>query len=55
MRPIHEMVALHRNNSLKTNLNIVSEKRFSRYPYFDTNDIDVLGVIHLKDLFLHNK
>ena len=51
MRPIHEMVALHRNNSLKNNLNIVSEKRFSRYPYFDTNDIDVLGVIHLKDLF----
>jgi CBS domain containing-hemolysin-like protein len=51
MRPTHEMVALHRNNSLKTNLNIISEKRFSRYPYFDTNEIDVLGIIHLKDLF----
>ncbi|MCD2452889.1 hemolysin family protein [Methylicorpusculum oleiharenae] len=51
MRPIHEITALHRNESLQKNLQRVSEKRFSRYPYFDTNGIDVLGVIHLKDLF----
>ncbi|MFA5922279.1 MAG: hemolysin family protein [Methylococcaceae bacterium] len=51
MRPIHEIVALHRSKSLQANLKIVYDKRFSRYPYFDTNDIDVLGVIHLKDLF----
>ena len=51
MRPIHEIVALHRSKSLQANLKTVYEKRFSRYPYFDTNDIDVLGVIHLKDLF----
>jgi CBS domain containing-hemolysin-like protein len=51
MRPIHEIVALHRNKSLQANLKTVYDKRFSRYPYFDTNGIDVLGVIHLKDLF----
>ncbi|MDO9270058.1 MAG: hemolysin family protein [Methylobacter sp.] len=51
MRPIHEIASLHRNASLQKNLQTMSEKRFSRYPYFDTNDIDVLGVIHLKDLF----
>ena len=51
MRPIHEIVALHRSKSLQANLKTVYDKRFSRYPYFDTNDIDVLGVIHLKDLF----
>jgi CBS domain containing-hemolysin-like protein len=51
MRPIHEMTALHRNKSLQENLKTVYHKRYSRYPYFDTNDIDVLGVIHLKDLF----
>lgn len=51
MRPIHEMIALHRNKSLQENLNIVYHKRFSRYPYFDFNDQDVLGLIHLKDLF----
>jgi CBS domain containing-hemolysin-like protein len=51
MRPIHEIAALHRSLSLQANLKIVYDKRFSRYPYFDTNDVDVLGVIHLKDLF----
>ncbi len=51
MRPIHELTALHRNASLQKNLQTVSQKRFSRYPYFDTNGVDVLGVIHLKDLF----
>ena len=51
MRPIQEITALHRNKSLQENLKTVYNKRFSRYPYFDTNGIDVLGVIHLKDLF----
>ncbi|NOT10239.1 MAG: HlyC/CorC family transporter [Methylococcaceae bacterium] len=51
MRPIHEIIALHRNKSLQENLQTVYRSRFSRYPYFDTNNIDVLGIIHLKDLF----
>ncbi len=51
MRPIQEITALHRSLSLQANLKTVYAKRFSRYPYFDTNGIDVLGVIHLKDLF----
>ena len=51
MRPIHEITALHRSKSLQENLQTVSQKRYSRYPYFDANGIDVLGVIHLKDLF----
>ncbi len=51
MRPIHEIAALHRSESLQANLKTVYQKRFSRYPYFDTNDVDVLGIIHLKDLF----
>ena len=51
MRPLHELIALYRNKSLQTNLKIISEKRYSRYPYFDNNGTDILGVIHLKDLF----
>lgn len=51
MRPIHELTALYRNKSLAENMKIIAEKRFSRYPYFDHNGLDVLGVIHLKDLF----
>ncbi|HEX8610010.1 MAG TPA: hemolysin family protein [Telluria sp.] len=51
MRPINEVIALHASKSLEENLQTVVRNRFSRYPYFDTNGEDVLGVIHLKDLF----
>ncbi|MCE3603427.1 hemolysin family protein [Massilia sp. P8910] len=51
MRPINEVIALHASKSLEDNLQTVVRNRFSRYPYFDANGEDVLGVIHLKDLF----
>ncbi len=51
MRPIHEITALYRSKPLQENLDIVYHKRFSRYPYFDFNERDILGLIHLKDLF----
>jgi CBS domain containing-hemolysin-like protein len=51
MRPINEVIALHADKSLAENLETVRRNRFSRYPYFDANGEDVLGVIHLKDLF----
>lgn len=52
MRPINEVIALHENRSIADNLETVRRNRLSRYPYFDANGEDVLGVIHLKDLFL---
>ena len=51
MRPINEVIALYASKSLQENLQTVVRNRFSRYPYFDANGEDVLGVIHLKDLF----
>ena len=52
MRPIHEIAALHRGLTLAENLATVYRTRYSRYPYFAEDGIEVLGVIHLKDLFL---
>ena len=52
MRPIHEITALYRNKTLDENINTIIQSRFSRFPYFDHDNTDVLGVIHLKDLFL---
>jgi len=49
MRPINEVIALHASRSLEENMQTVLRNRFSRYPYFDGDD--VLGVVHLKDLF----
>jgi CBS domain containing-hemolysin-like protein len=52
MRPINEITALHQARSLQENLQTIYRHRFSRYPYFDQSGINVLGVIHLKDLFI---
>ncbi len=51
MRPIHEITALYRSKTQQENLDTILNSRYSRYPYFDCNGVDVLGVIHLKDLF----
>lgn len=51
MRPINEVIALHEDLSIDENLDTVRRNRFSRYPYFDEEGEEVLGVIHLKDLF----
>jgi CBS domain containing-hemolysin-like protein len=51
MRPINEVIALHEDLSIEENLDTVRRNRFSRYPYFDAEGEEVLGVIHLKDLF----
>lgn len=51
MHPIHEITALYQDQTLQQNLDTVFQSRFSRYPYFDSSHNEVLGVIHLKDLF----
>jgi CBS domain containing-hemolysin-like protein len=52
MRPIGEVVSMSKGLSVLENLAIAREQRFTRYPYFDTDGETVLGIIHLKDLFL---
>jgi CBS domain containing-hemolysin-like protein len=51
MRPINEVSALYASRSLEANFDTMRRNRFSRYPYFDEDGEEVLGVIHLKDLF----
>lgn len=51
MRPINEVVAMHKDASLEENMATAARNRFSRYPYLDSEG-EVLGMLHLKDLFL---
>lgn len=51
MRPFSEAVVLSRGVSLQANMERVTTHRFSRYPYVDEHG-SVVGIIHLKDLFL---
>lgn len=52
MRPISEVVAMHKDASLEENMATAARNRFSRYPYIDSDGETVLGTLHLKDLFL---
>ncbi|MBC3863938.1 HlyC/CorC family transporter [Undibacterium jejuense] len=52
MRPINEVAAMYKGMSLEENMSTATRNRFSRYPYFDEDEETVLGMLHLKDLFL---
>ncbi|MFZ6687822.1 hemolysin family protein [Undibacterium sp. SXout11W] len=52
MRPINEVAAMYKGMSLEENMSTATRNRFSRYPYFDDDEETVLGMLHLKDLFL---
>jgi CBS domain containing-hemolysin-like protein len=52
MRPINEVVGLYKEASYEDNMATVARHRFSRYPFFDSDGKTVLGILHLKDLFL---
>lgn len=51
MRPIDEMVTLNINQPIDQLLKIVMETRYSRYPIIDGISNNMLGIIHVKDLF----
>lgn len=52
MRPIHELVTLSEANTQEEILERICSSRFSRYPFLSSDKSKVLGMIHVKDLFL---
>lgn len=51
MRPRNEMIFLEISQPIATLLSIVSERRYSRYPVYDADKKEILGIVHVKDLF----
>ncbi|MDY7539332.1 hemolysin family protein [Undibacterium sp. RTI2.1] len=52
MRPFSEVVAMYKDKTLAQNMETAYRNRFSRYPYLEADGKTVLGMLHLKDLFL---
>lgn len=52
MRPIEEILAIDIHQPIKKILDIVAEYRYSRYPVYDKKISAVIGILHVKDLFL---
>jgi CBS domain containing-hemolysin-like protein len=52
MRPESEMVKLDLNADMETNLGIIRKFRYSRYPVYEGEPGNIIGIIHIKDLFI---
>jgi len=51
MRPIDEMVTLDISQPIDQLLKIVMETRYSRYPIIDGTYQNIIGIVHVKNLF----
>lgn len=51
MRPQDEMVIMDLHAPLAENLKIAAETRYSRYPIYDSKKQEMVGLIHVKDIF----
>lgn len=51
MQPIAALVALDNEHPVKNNLALIADRHYSRYPVYQKNIENILGVIHAKDCF----
>ncbi len=51
MTPRPDMVCLCLEDTLEENLSIVAEHKFTRYPVYRKDKDDVVGFVHIKDLY----
>lgn len=51
MRPIEDMITLEIDQPIDELLKIVMETRYSRYPVKDESHQNIIGIVHVKDLF----
>ena len=55
MTPRTDMVCLSLNDTLEKNLALVSEHKFTRYPVCRKDKDDIIGFVHIKDLYSLSK
>lgn len=51
MRPIDEMITITISDDTQTMLNTITQNHYSRYPVFDAQHQNIIGLLHVKDLF----
>lgn len=55
MRPAAELVALDIGSPTKENLDIIVQNRYSRYPVYQGEFDQMIGIVHTKDLFAQSQ
>jgi CBS domain containing-hemolysin-like protein len=51
MRPAEEMVIIGLEQPLQESLDIIYKSRYSRYPVFSAQKNEIIGIVHVKDLY----
>lgn len=51
MTPRKDMICLYADNSYEENIAIVTQTKYTRYPYCREGKDNIIGMIHLRDLF----
>lgn len=54
MVPRTEVVVVDLNDTMKDNMGIMRDERYTRYPVINEDKDDIVGVIHMKELFYDN-
>ncbi|HRE33378.1 MAG TPA: CBS domain-containing protein, partial [Candidatus Berkiella sp.] len=51
MRPLHDIVVLDISMTITEAIKKISQQRYSRYPVYKDEPSNIIGMIHIKDLF----
>lgn len=52
MTPRTEVIAIDLDDDLETNLKIMAQNKFTRYPVFQEDKDNIIGFVHIKDAYL---
>ena len=53
MRPRQDIIAIDSDEPVDNILKIIMEQRYSRYPVYKGDPDNIIGIVHVKDLFLY--
>ena len=54
MTPKKDVVMLNINDDIKDNILKIKQSKYSRFPVYDKNEDDIIGILNVKDLILYH-
>jgi len=55
MRPLEEMIGISQDWTLQEKLNIIKQYKYTRYPVYQNNMNNIIGLLHVKDFIVEDK
>ncbi|MDM5153413.1 hemolysin family protein [Bacillus sp. DX1.1] len=53
MVPRTEIVGLYEDESFETHIKVIGQEKYTRYPVFGEDKDEIIGMVNVKDLFIH--